>query len=76
MRRQNPLASALMARIGMAQQERPRVKLECLRLLVTLRLDPARMRLISGFIDTLKQQFGRRPPPSVGWFCDGLCRVL
>ena len=29
-----------------------RVKLECLRLLATLRLDPARMQLISGFVDT------------------------
>ena len=28
------------------------MKLECLRLLVTLRLDPGRMRLISGFIDS------------------------
>ena len=50
-RQANPVASALMARMGMAAEERPRVKLECLRLLVTLRLDPARMRLISGFID-------------------------
>ncbi|MGK7872449.1 MAG: DUF4351 domain-containing protein [Xenococcaceae cyanobacterium] len=30
----------------------PKVKAECLRLLVTLRLDPARIQLISGFIDT------------------------
>jgi hypothetical protein len=51
-RRSNPVASALMARMGMRAEERPRVKLECLRLLVTLRLDPARMRLISSFIDT------------------------
>jgi hypothetical protein len=28
------------------------VKAECLRLLATLRLDPARTRLISGFVDT------------------------
>jgi hypothetical protein len=51
-RQPNPVGSALMVRMGMAPEERPRVKLECLRLLVTLRLDPARMRLISGFIDT------------------------
>lgn len=51
-RQANPVASALMARMGMAPEERPRVKLECLRLLVTLRLDPAKMRLISGFIDS------------------------
>jgi predicted transposase YdaD len=28
------------------------VKVECLRLLATLRLDPARTKLISGFVDT------------------------
>ena len=52
LRRANPVASALMARMGMAIEDRPRVKLECLRLLATLRLNPARMRLISGFVDT------------------------
>ncbi|KAB0239589.1 DUF4351 domain-containing protein [Microcystis aeruginosa EAWAG127a] len=35
-----------------ADKERPKVKAECLRLLITLRLNPARMQLISGFIDT------------------------
>jgi hypothetical protein len=50
-RKPNPVASALMAKMGMKPAERPRVKLECLRLLVTLRLDPARMRLIGGFVD-------------------------
>ncbi|WP_228022093.1 DUF4351 domain-containing protein [Vasconcelosia minhoensis] len=48
----NPVASALMAKMQIAPEDRPRVKAECLRLLVTLRLDPARMQLISGFIDT------------------------
>lgn len=52
MNQQNPVASALMAKMNIALEERPRVKLECLRLLATLRLDPARMKLISGFIDT------------------------
>ena len=32
--------------------DRTRVKLECLRLLATLQLNPAKMQLISGFIDT------------------------
>jgi hypothetical protein len=41
-----------MAKMDIAPQERPRVKLECLRLLATLKLDPARMQLISGFVDT------------------------
>ena len=48
----NPVASALMAKMSIASEDRPRVKSECLRLLATLRLNPARMRLISGFIDT------------------------
>ncbi|MDY6804224.1 MAG: DUF4351 domain-containing protein [Cyanobacteriota bacterium] len=48
----NPVAAALMAKMNIARQDRPRVKLECLRLLATLRLDPARMKLISGFVDT------------------------
>ncbi|AVP89614.1 DUF4351 domain-containing protein [Synechocystis sp. PCC 6803] len=36
----------------MAPPDRVKVKAECLRLLVTLKLDPARMQLISGFVDT------------------------
>jgi hypothetical protein len=51
-RRSNPVAAALMSRMRIRQTERPRVKLECLRLLATLRLDPAKARLISSFIDT------------------------
>ena len=47
----NPIASALMAKMQIAEEDRPRVKAECLRLLVTLKLDPAKMQLISGFID-------------------------
>ena len=50
--RPNPVASALMARMGMAPEDRPQAKLECLRSLVTLGLNPARERLISGFIDS------------------------
>ena len=49
---QNPVAAALMSKMNIAPSERPRVKAECLRLLVTLQLDPARMQLISGFVDT------------------------
>jgi flagellar biosynthesis/type III secretory pathway protein FliH len=48
----NPVASALMARMEIAQEDRPFVKLECLRLMVNLQLNQAKMRLISGFIDT------------------------
>jgi len=50
--RPNPVASALMAKMKIAKADRPKVKLECLRLLATLQLNPAKMRLISGFVDT------------------------
>lgn len=48
----NPVASALMAKMNIAKEDRPKVKAQCLRLLATLKLDPARMQLISGFVDT------------------------
>ncbi|WP_318730920.1 DUF4351 domain-containing protein [Roseofilum sp. Guam] len=48
----NPIASALMAKMRIDPQDRPKVKAQCLRLLTTLKLDPARMQLISGFVDT------------------------
>jgi len=48
----NPVAAALMAKMRIAPGDRPKVKAECLRLLATLRLDPARTELISGFVDS------------------------
>lgn len=48
----NPIASALMAKMKIKPTERAKVKAECLRLLVTLKLNPAKMQLISGFVDT------------------------
>jgi hypothetical protein len=48
----NPVAAALMAKMDIAPEDRPKVKAECLRLLVTLQLDPAKSLLISSFIDT------------------------
>ncbi|MGL4499051.1 MAG: Rpn family recombination-promoting nuclease/putative transposase, partial [Planktothrix sp.] len=48
----NPVAAALMAKMDFKPEERVRVKLECLRMLVTLQLNPAKIELISGFIDT------------------------
>lgn len=48
----NPVASALMAKMNIAAEDRVRVKWECLRLLVTLKLNRAKSKLISGFIDT------------------------
>ena len=48
----NPVAAALMAKMNIAKSDRPKVKAECLRLMVTLKLNPAKSQLISGFIDT------------------------
>ena len=52
LKNRNPVAAALMAKMKIAPQERPQVKLECLRLLATLRLDVAKTRMISGFVDS------------------------
>lgn len=52
LRNPNPVAAALMTRMKIAPEDRPRVKLECLRMLVTLRLDRARATLISSFMDS------------------------
>jgi predicted transposase/invertase (TIGR01784 family) len=41
-----------MAKMDIAPADRPKVKAECLRLLVTLQLDPAKSLLISSFVDT------------------------
>lgn len=49
--RKNPVSAALMSKMLIAPEDRAKVKIECLRLLATLKLDPARMRLISGFVD-------------------------
>lgn len=67
-RQPNPIASALMAKMRITPDERPKVKLECLRLLATMHLNPAKMQLISGFVDSylrLTAQEERR-------FLDGL----
>jgi predicted transposase YdaD len=46
----NPAATALMAKMKIAERDRIRVKLQCLRLIATLKLDPARAQLIAGFV--------------------------
>jgi hypothetical protein len=51
----NPVAAALMSKMKMAERDRPKVKLECLRLLATLKLNPARTKLIGNFIENYLQ---------------------
>jgi len=50
-RTRNPAAAALMAKMRISARERPKVKLQILRLLATFRLEPARMELIAGFME-------------------------
>jgi hypothetical protein len=47
----NPVAAALMAKMKIDPADRPRVKVECLRMIANLKLDKARTFQLSGFID-------------------------
>lgn len=51
-KRDNPVAAALLSKMGYNKRDRVQVKMECLRMLLYLKLDPARMHLITGFFDT------------------------
>jgi len=53
--KENPVACALMAKMRIAERDRPRVKLECLRMLAKLQLDPARSTLIGTFVESYLQ---------------------
>jgi predicted transposase YdaD len=48
----NPVAAALVPTMKIALQDRPRVKLKCEQLAFLLNLDWAKLRIISGFIET------------------------
>lgn len=49
-RKPNPVAAALMSKMRIALEDRPKVKLEFLRMIATLRLDPARTTLLKTFM--------------------------
>jgi hypothetical protein len=51
-RSNNPAAAALLSKMGYQKEERVQVKLEFLRMLVRMELDPARMTLLTGFFET------------------------
>ena len=50
-RKPNPVAAALMTKMHIAPEDRPRVKLECMRMIATLKLDKARAALIGMFME-------------------------
>jgi len=48
----NPVAAALLGKMGCRPAEKVRVKIEFLRMLTRMRLDPARLVLLAGFFET------------------------
>ena len=40
-----------MAKMNIDPKDRPRVRVECMRMLATLKLNPAKLRLIWGFVE-------------------------
>src|SRR4029079_12714305 len=55
LKKPNPVASALMVKMKIAPVDRPRVKFECLRMMVKLKLDKARSTLIWTFMEKYLQ---------------------
>jgi hypothetical protein len=51
----NPVAAALMAKMKIDPADRPKVKVECLRMIANLKLDQARTFQLSSFIDNYLQ---------------------
>ena len=52
LRTPNPVASALMVKMQIATEDRPHVKAQCARMIATLRLNPAKTRLIAVFMNS------------------------
>ena len=52
LRHDNPVASALMAKMGFTPEERVEVKKECLRMIARLKLDPDKTKQLAKFVDT------------------------
>jgi hypothetical protein len=52
LRKPSPVAAALMTKMKIAPADRPRLMLECLRMIVTLKLDLARSALIRDFMSS------------------------
>jgi flagellar biosynthesis/type III secretory pathway protein FliH len=48
----NPVAAALLSKMGYQPEEKVQVKLEFMRMLTRMQLDPARMTLLAGFFET------------------------
>ena len=51
-KKDNPAAAALLSKMGYSKEERVQVKIEFLRMLVRLQVDPAKQRLLYGFFES------------------------
>lgn len=51
----NPVAAALLSKMGYTEKEKVQVKIEFLKMLVRMELNPAQSRLINAFFDTYLQ---------------------
>jgi hypothetical protein len=52
LKQKNPVAAALMSKMKIDKKDRAKVKVECLRAIATLKLDSARVSILSGFVDS------------------------
>ena len=52
LKKDNPAAAALMSCMNYTEAEKKQIKVEFLKMLLRLKLDPARMQLLMGFFDT------------------------
>ena len=52
LKQKNPVAAALMSKMKIESKDRAKVKVECLRAIANLKLDPARVSILSGFVDS------------------------
>ncbi|WP_286228509.1 transposase [Neobacillus mesonae] len=52
LRQDNPVAAALLSKMGYTEREKTELKVQFLFMLLRLKLDPARQTLIMGFFDT------------------------
>jgi hypothetical protein len=52
LKQDSPVSAALMSRAGYRQEERVQIKLEFLRMITRLELNPAKMQLIVGYFET------------------------
>ncbi len=55
LQKDNPAVAALLSRMNYGKEERLKMKLEFFRMLMRMRLDPARMQLLVGFFETYVQ---------------------